>query len=52
MRTQSKNKYLHVRVDEDIKHKFLNTCEKNCITPSKLIRKFINDYILNEEKNK
>jgi antitoxin component of RelBE/YafQ-DinJ toxin-antitoxin module len=51
MRTQRKDKYLHIRVDEEIKAKFLDKCGVNCVTPSKLIRRFIEEYIKNEEKN-
>ena len=51
MRTQKKDKYLHIRIDYETKKDFLKYCDFKLITPSKLIRKILIDYIKNE-KNK
>lgn len=52
MRTQNKEKYLHIRIDNNLKEDVLNYCDKKLITPSKLVRKLLNDYIINEKNNK
>lgn len=49
MKTQNKKKYVHIRIEEKIKYEFEKICEGKLITPSKLIRKLIVDYI-NQEK--
>ena len=48
MGTQKKEKYIHMRINEKEKARLLSYCDEHLTTPSKLIRKFIND-ILNEK---
>lgn len=49
MGTQTKEKYLHIRIDSETKEKLLKYCNDKLITPSKLIRKLLIDYIENEK---
>ena len=44
-------KYVHIRIDDELKLKFYKICDKKLITPSRLIRFLIEEYIKNEEKN-
>ncbi len=51
MRTQKlKKEYIHIRIDKELKDKYLEYCEKNGYSLSKLIRNFIKNEI--DEKNK
>ena len=50
MRTQKKDKYIHIRISEDLKTKFDVYCEKKSILPSKLIRNYIKNIL--DEKDK
>jgi antitoxin component of RelBE/YafQ-DinJ toxin-antitoxin module len=44
-------KYIHIRIDDDLKIKLNTICDKKLITPSKLIRFLIKEYIKNEKEN-
>ena len=47
MRSQKKDKYIHIRIDSDVKDSFIKKCDDKSISPSKLIRKLIIDFINN-----
>ena len=36
---------IHIRIPEDLKEAFLRACDKKAVNPSKLIRKWIEEYI-------
>jgi antitoxin component of RelBE/YafQ-DinJ toxin-antitoxin module len=50
MGTQKQDKYLHVRIDKDLKESFINFCDNNSVTASKIIKKFIKSIINGEVK--
>lgn len=52
MGTQEKSKYIHIRIESDLKNKFTNYCENNLTTPSIVIRDFIKKIILDNVKGK
>lgn len=39
------DKCIKIRIDEEVKTKFYNKCSEEAINPSKLIRKFITDWL-------
>ena len=39
------NDRLHLRIPADLKKRFLEKCEREAVTPSKLIRKWVEEYI-------
>lgn len=45
MRLQDKNKYMHIRIEHDVKDRFSDYCKDNLTTPSIIIRDFINKLI-------
>lgn len=47
--TTKKESYLHVRIDADLKQRFQEINKSKSINGSDLIRKWIEDYVKNEE---
>ena len=43
---------MHLRIDPETKKRFLEVCDERAVTPSKLIRQWIDKYIEEAEKEK
>ena len=47
-----KDDRIHIRIPADLKQEFLRVCDEKAVSPSKLIRKWVEGYIESAEKEK